>query len=219
MMAHSKTLPAAPFRLTPGTSPVTVIATTDAQAFKAHFADKLDRTIFICDSGAKAIELIDHKLPDLIFADFLQLTDKWTGQRILKHAKNDARLSATQVFLMFNGEPAQSQWAGWIEQSGATGLIRKIPQEISKRLLGTPGKQAAHGLSVMAMDAIDRIFGEYAGPMRRSLVDRARLAAQKGLIENNAIAYVNELASNLTLQERREQFVQRANNLLNSTPA
>ena len=183
-----------------------IIATTEPLAFEERFARQLNRSVFVCDNSEDALAVFASKTVDVFFAEFRQLNDKWTGQRFLRHIRQDPQYANTAFYLMANSWfEGQEQWA---VRCGAMGFVKRSPDALAPYILGRD--VAAKSPDPAGLDTIDAVFGAFAGPMRRILIEETRTAFTQGLMERTLESYIADLSMRLANNDRRKEFVEAA---------
>ena len=180
-----------------------IIATTQPKLFAPSFTAQLGRSVSIFDTGSAAVAALREGGCRAFFADFRQLEDRWTGQRFLRFIRDRAEFNQVAFWIMADHwHPSQEERA---IKGGANGILKRSPQVLATRILGR-GAQRSLALG-LRLDAIDAVYGRFAGPMRGVQTLAAREAMESGQIEATREAYVQHLASQFTLAERRDAFL------------
>ena len=187
-----------------------LIVTTDPLAFEERFAEQLNRSVFVCDNSEDALAVLALKRVDVFFADFRQLNDKWTGQRFLRHVRMDPQYAHTAFYLMANSWfEQQEQWA---VKCGAMGFVQRSPDALAHHILVR--EVLADAVEPAGLHIIDAVFGAFAGPMRRILIEETRAAFIQAQIERTVESYMANLSLRLANDERRKEFVEAARKAL-----
>lgn len=179
----------------------TIIATTEPQLFIAALGKMHGQSVHVYSRAEPAIAAARSDGCDRFYADFRQLDDGWSGQRLLRfvrkeHPKVEFWLMAEQWL------PHQEEWA---IKCGAAGMTRRSPHLIATELRSD--KPQVPAALQRQLSEIDSVFGRFAGPMRAIHVESARTALTQGQLEANREAYIEFLAACFSFEERRNAFL------------
>lgn len=181
-----------------------IITTTEPEPFRAYFAEQLGTSVFVFDNGEAALAQLAKAPPDFFFADFRSLDDKWTGQRFLKFVRANSDLDSVEFHLIAKSWfDHQEQW---VVKCGAKGFLSRDPAALAKYIKPI-GVEEPGPTDPPELDAIDEVFGKFAGPMRQIVIEDTRTKFRDGTIEPSVESYIAELSVQLAVPERRTQFL------------
>lgn len=230
---------------------VSIIATTSPDEFAMYFGDVAGRSVLILDSGADVLDALERHSVRVLVADFRELSDRWTGQRFVRHVRASPHLDHVDVWMM--ADSWRDFQNDWCVKLGGRGYLRRDPSFVAAALgYAQPAPAAAFTVSSASapapsqagamrragpatsrlahdsmpagdglllddwLDQADEIFAEFAGPMRRMLIEDAREEMSPVVTGTSLRDYTDRLAQGLQMYDRRRQFLTAVAPLLTS---
>jgi CheY-like chemotaxis protein len=176
-----------------------IIITADPEQFKTVSAH-------ICDNSSDVFAALKETDFDIIYADFRQLKDGWTGLKFLREIRANPKYKDIKFYIMI--ESSQSLQEDWLIKHGANGVVGRSPQALGIANKNPPSPSAeqkpTNSNELPDLTKVDNIFRSIAGPFSDLHIDKVRqIMTNNPSLEN----YTAALADCLALAERRELFL------------
>jgi CheY-like chemotaxis protein len=176
-----------------------MIITADPEQFRTVSAN-------VYDNSNDVFAALKETDCSIIYADFRQLKDGWTGLKFLREIKAKPQYKDIHFYIMI--ESSQSLQEDWLIKHGATGVVGRSAQALgiaNKKLspLSTEPK-FINSNQPLDLSKIDTIFRSIAGPFSDLHIEKTRQSLPNN---SSSEAYTEALADCLALAERRELFL------------
>jgi hypothetical protein len=180
-----------------------IVATTDPEIFVGPFST-MNVNAVVFSKGADAIEMLSQQQCTHFFADFRALEDRWTGQRLVKHASENLANSGIKCWIM--ADSWHDHQMIWAMKLGANGMVKRNAQALYESI-ASAGTQGTRSLLTKQLSIVDGVFAKLAGPMHLIHTKAAKDAMHQGLLSPDVGSYVQALSDKFKIPGRREQFL------------
>lgn len=180
----------------------TLVIATSQPALLAAAESRRESIFKVTSSSQEAFDFLRTAKNAALLADFDELDDHWTGQRMLRHIRLSPDLAHVPVYLMADSWPdAQAVWS---TRLGAVGLIERSAAAVGAFVMGR-APRLSNALK-QSLAQIDELFTRYAGPLTATHLADARLALESQSIELGVDAYADFLIERLGNESARKGF-------------